>query len=139
LRSAPFTLALIALFLLVGELIAFWGFIFPVNQATQNWTMLPDNWEALRAQWEYSHAVRALLYVLGLRITPLDHDQRTGAVTRETGGAIDGADSPTESLKENSEVLTNSNPPGLQNKRSLPPSQLQGPRQFSADWAGGGV
>ena len=65
--GAPFTLALIALFLLVGELIAFWGFIFPVNQATQNWTMLPDNWEALRAQWEYSHAVRALLYVLGLR------------------------------------------------------------------------
>src|SRR5678815_683012 len=53
--GTPFTLALIALLLLVGELIAFWGLIFPVNQATQNWTMLPDNWEALRAQWEYSH------------------------------------------------------------------------------------
>jgi hypothetical protein len=61
--GTPFTLALIALLLLVGELIAFWGLIFPVNQATQNWTMLPDNWEALRAQWEYSHAVRAILYV----------------------------------------------------------------------------
>jgi hypothetical protein len=61
--GTPFTLALIALLLLVGELIAFWGLIFPVNHATQNWTMLPDNWEALRAQWEYSHAVRAILYV----------------------------------------------------------------------------
>jgi Domain of unknown function (DUF1772) len=64
--GAPFTLALIALLLLIGELVAFWGFIFPVNQATQNWTMLPDNWEALRAQWEYAHAVRAILYVLAL-------------------------------------------------------------------------
>ena len=40
--GAPFTLALIALLLLVGELVVFWGFIFPVNQATENWTMLPD-------------------------------------------------------------------------------------------------
>ena len=56
--GAPFTLALIALLLLMGELIAFWGFIFPVNQATQNWTMLPDNWRTLRAQWEYAHADR---------------------------------------------------------------------------------
>ena len=56
--------SLIALLLLVGELVAFWGFIFPVNQATQNWTMLPDNWQALRSQWEYAHAVRAILYVL---------------------------------------------------------------------------
>jgi hypothetical protein len=39
--GAPFALAVIALLLLVGELVAFWGFIFPVNQATQNWTMLP--------------------------------------------------------------------------------------------------
>jgi hypothetical protein len=61
---APFILALITLLLLVGELVAFWGFIFPVNQATQNWTMLPDNWQVLRSQWEYAHAVRAILYVL---------------------------------------------------------------------------
>jgi hypothetical protein len=27
-------------------------------------TMLRDNWEALRSQWEYAHAVRAILYVL---------------------------------------------------------------------------
>ena len=64
--GAPFSLALIALILLVGELVVFWGFIFPVNQATENWTMLPDNWQALRTQWEYSHAVRAILYVLAV-------------------------------------------------------------------------
>jgi amino acid permease len=64
--GAPFVLALIALLLLVGELIVFWGFIAPVNRATENWTMLPDNWEQLRAQWEYSHTARAFLYVLAL-------------------------------------------------------------------------
>ena len=62
----PFTPALIALLLLVGELIVFWGFTAPVNRATENWTMLPGNWEELRAQWEYSHAARALLYVLAM-------------------------------------------------------------------------
>lgn len=62
----PFTLALIALVLLVGELAVFWGFTAPVNRATENWTMQPGNWEELRAQWEYSHAGRALLYVLAL-------------------------------------------------------------------------
>jgi len=61
-------LALIALLLLVGERVAFWGFIFPVNQATENWTMLPDNWQALRSQWEYSHGVRAILYVLAVGV-----------------------------------------------------------------------
>jgi len=35
----PFTLALIALLLLIGELIVFWGFTAPVNRATDNWTM----------------------------------------------------------------------------------------------------
>jgi hypothetical protein len=28
--------------------------------------MLPANWQELRAQWEYSHAARAILYVLAL-------------------------------------------------------------------------
>jgi amino acid permease len=64
--GTPFTLALIALVLLVGEMVAFWGFTAPVNRATENWTMLPTNWEELRDQWEYSHAVRAVLYVLAM-------------------------------------------------------------------------
>jgi len=66
------------------ELVAFWGFIFPVNQATQNWTALPDNWETLRSQWEYARAVRAILYVLALG-TPLMSvlDWRCGVAERE--------------------------------------------------------
>jgi amino acid permease len=64
--GTPFTLVLIALVLLAGEMVALWGFTAPVNRATENWTMLPSNWEELRDQWEYSHAVRAILYVLAL-------------------------------------------------------------------------
>lgn len=63
-KGEPFIPALIALLFLVGQLAAFWGFIFPVNQATQNRTMLPENWPALRSHWEYAHAIRAILYVL---------------------------------------------------------------------------
>jgi hypothetical protein len=62
----PFAPALIALVLMLAELVVFWGFIFPVNQATENWTVLPQNWGALREQWEYAHAVRTLLYVFAL-------------------------------------------------------------------------
>jgi hypothetical protein len=41
--------------------VMFWLFTYPVNQATQNWSVLLDNWLALREQWEYSHAASALL------------------------------------------------------------------------------
>jgi hypothetical protein len=64
--GAPFALALIAVALLIAELAVFWGLIFPVNQATENWTRLPENWEALRSQWEYAHAGRTVIYVLAL-------------------------------------------------------------------------
>ena len=37
-----------------------------INRATENWTALPANWQEQRALWEYSHAVRAILYVLAL-------------------------------------------------------------------------
>ena len=39
-------------------------FTQPVNAATQNWTVQPENWEALRAQWEYSHAANAAVNFL---------------------------------------------------------------------------
>lgn len=44
----------------------FWWFTFPANQATQNWTMQPENWEQLRDQWEYSHLAGALFQTLTL-------------------------------------------------------------------------
>jgi hypothetical protein len=44
----------------------FWTFTFPANQQTSNWTVLPENWMALRAQWEYSHAASAVLNLIAL-------------------------------------------------------------------------
>jgi energy-coupling factor transporter transmembrane protein EcfT len=44
----------------------FWTFTFPANQQTSNWTVLPENWMALRTQWEYSHAASAVLNLIAL-------------------------------------------------------------------------
>jgi len=44
----------------------FWSLTFPVNQQTHNWTVLPETWMALRAQWEYSHAASAVLNLVAL-------------------------------------------------------------------------
>jgi hypothetical protein len=56
--------ALAAFLLALANLAIFFGWTFPANQATQNWTVAPANWEALRTQWEYSHAVNAVLIFL---------------------------------------------------------------------------
>lgn len=44
----------------------FWTFTYPANVATRNWTVVPANWQALRVQWEYSHAVGAVLTLAAL-------------------------------------------------------------------------
>jgi hypothetical protein len=49
-----------------GTQVVFWTFTFPANQATDNWTMLPENWMALRTQWEYLHAASAVLNLIAL-------------------------------------------------------------------------
>ena len=46
---------------IVGTQAIFWTFTYPANQQTANWTLLPESWQALRAQWEYSHAASAVL------------------------------------------------------------------------------
>ena len=51
---------------IAASLVVFFSFTYPANQATQNWTMLPPDWEALRRSWEYSHAVNAILYFIAL-------------------------------------------------------------------------
>lgn len=67
-RSQPrvFGLTLAGLLCLVGTQVVFWSFTFPANQATQNWTLLPDNWAQLRTRWEYSHATSAILNLAAL-------------------------------------------------------------------------
>jgi hypothetical protein len=62
----PFRLALLAAICLAAMLGVFFVFTYPANLATENWTFLPRDWEALRARWEYSHAVSALLNFLAL-------------------------------------------------------------------------
>jgi hypothetical protein len=58
-RRSAFTWAVVAAPCLALSLITFFLFTYPANQQTQNWTVLPENWESLRRQWEYSHAVAA--------------------------------------------------------------------------------
>ena len=65
-QPAAFRLAALASCCLLGTQVLFWTFTFPANQLTENWTMVPDNWAALRAQWEYSHAASALLNLAAL-------------------------------------------------------------------------
>ena len=71
-----FMLCLSAAAFILLSLAIFFIFVFPVNQVTNNWTSLPDNWEELRLQWEYAHAVNAVIYffsviVLGIAGTNL--------------------------------------------------------------------
>jgi hypothetical protein len=60
-QRVPFWLALIAFLGIAGTLAIFFGWTYPANQATSNWTRVPENWMALRAHWEYSHAVNAII------------------------------------------------------------------------------
>ena len=58
--------ALLAFLCIVGSQVVFWTFTFPANQATVNWTEIPENWEALRTRWEYSHAAGAGLNLVAM-------------------------------------------------------------------------
>lgn len=46
----------------------FWTWTFPANAATENWTVQPDGWEALRRQWEYSHLAGAGFQLLSMTL-----------------------------------------------------------------------
>lgn len=65
-QGVHFALALAAFLLVAATLAIFFIWTFPANQATQNWTVVPENWQALRLQWEYAHATNAVLTFLAL-------------------------------------------------------------------------
>jgi hypothetical protein len=67
-RRTPrvFVPAITAIACLVAAQAIFWIWTFPANAATTNWTTIPDGWEALRVQWEYSHLAGAGFQVLAL-------------------------------------------------------------------------
>lgn len=64
-QAVPFRLMLLALICLAGGLAIFFGFTYPANVATANWTTAPADWQALRWQWEMSHAANAALTLAG--------------------------------------------------------------------------
>jgi hypothetical protein len=65
-RGMAFWFALAGFLLITTTLVVFFIWTFPANQATVNWTTVPDNWRELRQQWEYSHATNAVLTFLAL-------------------------------------------------------------------------
>jgi hypothetical protein len=62
----PYLFAALAFLCIAGTQAVFWSFTFPANEMTENWTKLPGEWEALRTQWEYSHAGSAILNAAAL-------------------------------------------------------------------------
>ena len=64
--GAAFVLASLAFCCIVLTLAVFFAWTYPANQATGNWTTIPDDWEQLRVQWEYSHAVSAVITFVAL-------------------------------------------------------------------------
>lgn len=65
-QRVPFRFALAGSALLASSLVIFFIWTFPVNSATNNWTVMPENWMALRRQWEYSHAINTGLVFVAL-------------------------------------------------------------------------
>jgi hypothetical protein len=60
-QQVPFLLALAGFVLVALTLAVFFTWTYPANQETSNWTVAPENWQALRTQWEYAHATNAVL------------------------------------------------------------------------------
>jgi hypothetical protein len=65
-QRAPFWLAILAFVLVAATLAIFFIWTYPANQATNNWTVVPADWQQLRTSWEYAHATNAVLTFLAL-------------------------------------------------------------------------
>jgi hypothetical protein len=83
LRRRPYALPLTAFLLVAATLAIFFTWTFPANQATSNWTLPAANWQELRTQWEYVHAVNAVLTFIALCCLTWSVT-RDGAVSRQT-------------------------------------------------------
>jgi hypothetical protein len=60
-HALPSLLAFAAALGIAATLVIFFVWTYPANVATTNWTSAPANWQLLRRQWEYSHAVNAVI------------------------------------------------------------------------------
>ncbi len=70
-ETGPFMFALAAVLCFGASLVVFFIWVFPANQATNNWTAVPADWRALRIRWECGHAVSAILGFAALCFTTL--------------------------------------------------------------------
>ena len=71
-RGLHFALGCTAFLLMTATLVVFFVGAFPANQATQNWTVMPSDWEELRLQWEYGHSISAGLTFLAFLVLALE-------------------------------------------------------------------
>lgn len=60
-EATAFWMAVASVALILLSLVVFFIWIYPGNVETQNWTVAPENWQALRTRWEYGHAVNAFI------------------------------------------------------------------------------
>jgi hypothetical protein len=77
-RSARW-LALLAFLALAATQAVFWTWTYPMNVLTQNWTVTPADLDAARRQWEYSHAVNAVITFAALVLVTLAAIRRRAA------------------------------------------------------------
>jgi hypothetical protein len=77
--------ALLAAALIAASLGVFFGWTFPANRATANWTVMPADWEALRRQWEWSHAANAVVVLAALVATTV-----AGVARRDNAARLGG-------------------------------------------------
>jgi hypothetical protein len=59
-------LSLLSFFLLGASQVVFWIYTYPMNVASRNWTVLPEQFENVRTQLEYSHAASAIIVFAAL-------------------------------------------------------------------------
>lgn len=84
--AAPWTWAG-AIFFATAQAL-WWLWVAPVNAKMVNWRpeLLPQGWQRLRMQWEYTHAGRAILMIIGfgaLLCSILVETPNTKTVVRE--------------------------------------------------------
>ena len=65
-NAASFGWSMVALVLVGVAQVVFWVVAYPVNAATQGWSVLPVDFEMLRWKWEYAFAAAGGLSFAGL-------------------------------------------------------------------------
>jgi hypothetical protein len=67
-RRPAFWWTLLGTSSIVVSYVIWWMFINPVNAEVSTWApdAMPADWMRYRSQWEYTHAARAVLQIIGL-------------------------------------------------------------------------